>query len=176
MTINLDTGSIQQNTSPRPDLGVAIRAGILHETDDTSPAENIVYPSEHRQLLIVEPKTILVVTGYNLEDTTTVVFRKVLRSCGVPIHGTGGCCPNLTVSHSIRLHSTELPCWKLNRCLPIFIIKTPGSYEVDVLGDNINVVITAMAFPMQEVNDICQCDCSVPLSDGAAANNPLSTK
>lgn len=173
MTINLNTGSVQVPRKPHLGLGVAKAVGALTEYNDTTPAETVVYPSEHRQLLIVEPMTMLVVTGYNLDDITSVIFRKVLRSHGVPVQGTAGCCPTMTISHSIRLHSTELPCWKLNRCLPVFVVKTPGCYEIDVTGDNANVVVTAMAFPMQEVNDFSPCDCQTLTPEEPVPTEPI---
>lgn len=105
----------------------------------------------------------VIITGYNLDDDTHVSLRKVLRSKGVPIQGSSGCCPTLTVLNAIRLHSVELPCWKLNKCAPVFVLKTPGSYEIDVVGNNADVVVTAMMYAMQEVNDfsLCGCDCGV---------------
>lgn len=160
MTINLDTGSIQGGLVPHPSLGVVQVTGNLIETDDTTPSETIVYPSEHRQLLVVEPASILVVTGYNLGTNSKVLFRKTLRSQGIPISGTASCCPTMTVAHAVRLHSTEIPCWSLEQGRPIFVIKTPGCYELDVIGDNIEVVVTAMTFPAQEVNDFSKCSCN----------------
>lgn len=163
MVINVNTGSIVNKCEPNLGLAVANSIGNLIERDDTTPTDTVIYPSNHRPLLIVEPETMAVVTGYNLVDGTHVSFRKVLRSKGVPIQGGSGCCPTLTVLNAVRLHSVELPCWKLNKCLPVFIIKTPGSYEIDVVGNNADVVVTAMMFSMQEVNDfsMCGCDCGV---------------
>lgn len=153
MNINLDTGL----TSPHN-----ISGDVSNEYNDTTPSEFIAFPSSERRLLIVEPKVMLVVTGYNLNSATKISFRKVLRSNGVPAQGTSGCCPSVSVAHSVRLHSVELPCWELNKNNPIFVIKTPGSYEFDVVGDPADVVVTAVAFPIQEVNDI---KCSPRLSE-----------
>lgn len=167
MTINLNTGSVQTPSPQYLESGMTYDGGVLTEYNDTTASEAVVYPSEHRKLLVVEPKTMIVVTGYNLDSNTTVKFRKVLRSNGVPIQGTGGCCPTMTISHSIRLYSTELPCWVLDNSCPIFVIKTPGCYELDVNGDAIDVVVTAMSFPMQEVNECRQIMNKTTTSDGA---------
>lgn len=156
MTINIDTGSIQV---PRHSSRNNVFVGTVTEYNDTTPSEAVVFPSNDRRLLLVEPNTMLVVTGYNINDTTKISFRKVLRSNGIPAQGTSNCCPSITIAHSIRLHSVELPCWVLDKCNPIFIIKTPGSYEIDVIGDYADVVVTAMAFPMQEVNKFDGCNC-----------------
>lgn len=87
---------------------------------------------------------------------------KILRSHGVPAQGSNGCCPTITIGHSVRLHSVELPCWVLDRCNPIFIVKTPGNYEIDVIGASADVVVTAMSFETQEVNDFGGCNCMTP--------------
>lgn len=161
MTINLDTGSVQVPRHPSRNHGLGKSfVGTVTEYNDTTPSEAVVFPSTDRRLLLVEPNTMLVVTGYNLNDTTKVSFRKVLRSNGIPAQGTADCCPSITIAHSIRLHSVELPCWALDKCNPIFIVKTPGSYEIDVVGEYADVVVTAMSFPMQEVNDFGGCYCS----------------
>lgn len=160
MTINLNTGSVQVPRSPSRPHGLGnLVVGTLTEFNDTTPAEAVVFPSTDRRLLLVEPNTMLVVTGYNLNSNTKIVFRKVLRSNGIPAQGTADCCPSITIANSIRLHSVELPCWRLDRCNPVFIIKTPGSYEIDVIGDYADVVVTAMMFAMQEVNEFNNCEC-----------------
>lgn len=161
MTINLDTGSVQVPRHPSRNHGLGKSfMGTVTEYNDTTPSETVVFPSTDRRLLLVEPNTMLVVTGYNFNNTTKVSFRKVLRSNGIPAQGTADCCPSITIAHSIRLHSVELPCWVLDKCNPIFVIKTPGSYEIDVVGGYADVVVTAMAFPMQEVNKFDGCECS----------------
>ena len=160
MTINLDTGSVQVPRHPSRNHGLGKSfVGTVTEFNDTTPAEAVVFPSTDRRLLLVEPNTMMVVTGYNLNDTTKVSFRKVLRSNGIPAQGTADCCPSITITHSIRLHSVELPCWVVNKCNPIFVVKTPCSYEIDVICDYADVVVTAMAFPMQEVNTFTGCEC-----------------
>lgn len=155
--INLDTGSIQVPTSTQTGVGGFV--GKVSEFNDTTPSEMVVFPSKERRILVVEPNTMAVVTGYNLDTNTKVVFRKILRSNGVPAQGSAGCCPSVTIAHSVRLHSVELPCWRLDKCSPVFVVKTPGSYELDVTGSYADVVVTAMAFPMQEVNEFSNCNC-----------------
>jgi len=173
MTINLDTGSVQVPRHPSHNHGLGKSfVGTVTEYNDTTPSEAVVFPSTDRRLLLVEPNTMLVVTGYNFNDTTKVSFRKVLRSNGIPAQGTADCCPSITIAHSIRLHSVELPCWVLDKCNPIFIIKTPGSYEIDVVGEYADVVVTAMAFPMQEVNDFAGCYCK-PVTEQPIIEQPL---
>lgn len=160
MTIKLNTGSVQAPRQPSHNYGLGKSfMGTLTEYNDTTPSETVVFPSTNRRLLLVEPNTMLVVTGYNLNATTKVSFRKVLRSNGIPAQGTADCCPSVTLAHSIRLHSVELPYWVLDKSNPIFIMKTPGSYELDVVGEYADVVVTATAFPMQEVNDFVCCHC-----------------
>ena len=155
MTINLNTGSAQVPKAPHSYPNVGQTAFKTEEYNDTTPAEMVVFPSEHRRILVVEPKTMLVVTGYNLDNQTKVSFRKILRSNGVPAQGSNGCCPTITVGHATRLHSVPILCWQLTPNNPIFIIKTPGTYEIDVLGISADVVVTAMSFPIQEVNCFC---------------------
>lgn len=162
MSINLNTGSVQVPKAPHSYPNTGQTAFKKEEYTNTTPAEMVVFPSEHRRILVVEPKTMLVVTGYNLDNQTKVSFRKILRSNGVPAQGSNGCCPTITVGHSVRLHSVELPCWILNNCNPVFIVKTPGNYEIDVIGASADVVVTAMQFDMQEVNDFGGCDCMTP--------------
>lgn len=160
MTIKLNTGSVQVPRSTGPSYGFNNRfAGTVTEFNDTTPAETVIFPSADRRLLLVEPNMMLVVTGYNLNDSTKVVFRKVLRSNGIPAQGTAECCPSVIIAHSIRLHSVDMPCWRLDKCNPVFVIKTPGSYEVDVIGDYVDVVVTAMTFSTQEVNEFNTCVC-----------------
>lgn len=160
MTINLDTGSVQVQKAQHSYLNVGNTAFKAEEYNDTTPAEMVVFPSENRRILVVEPKTMLIVTGYNLDNQTKISFRKILRSHGVPTQGSNGCCPTITVGRSVRLHSVELPCWVLNRCNPVFIIKTPGNYEIDVVGKSADVVVTAMSFETQDVNTFGGCTCT----------------
>ena len=156
MTINLDTGSVQVPRHPSRNHGLGKSfVGTVTEFNDTTPAEAVVFPSPNRRLLLIEPNTMMVVTGYNMNDNTRVVFRKVLRSNGIPAQSTADCCPSVVIAHSVRLYSVEIPCWKLSKECPMFVIKTPGSYEIDVVGEYADVVVTAMAFPMQEVNTLC---------------------
>lgn len=152
MTINLNTGSVQVPKAPHSYPNTGHTAFKTEEYNDTTPAEMVVFPSEHRRILVVEPKTMLVVTGYNLDSQTKVSFRKILRSNGVPAQGSNGCCPTITVGHSVRLHSVELPCWYINQDNPIFVVQTPGNYELDVIGSSADVVVTAMSFEQQEIN------------------------
>lgn len=152
MTINLNTGSVQVPKAPHSYPNTGQTAFKKEEYNDTTPAEMVVFPSEHRRILVVEPKTMLVVTGYNLDSQTKVSFRKILRSNGVPAQGSNGCCPTITVGHSVRLHSVELPCWYINQDNPIFVVQTPGNYELDVIGSSAGVVVTAMSFEQQEIN------------------------
>lgn len=152
MSINLNTGSVQVPKAPHSYPNTGQIAFKTEEYTDTTPAETVVFPSEHRRILVVEPKTMLVVTGYNLDTQTKVSFRKILRSNGVPAQGSNGCCPTITIGHSVRLHSVELPCWYINQDNPIFVIQTPGNYELDVIGSSADVVVTAMSFEQQEIN------------------------
>lgn len=157
MPINLDTGSMHIMKLPDREDGLGSFVGKITEFNDTTPAETVVFPSENRRILVVNPKQMLVVTGYNLSDNTRVVFRKILRSNGIPAQGSVGCCSSFTIAHSIRLHSVDLPCWVLDKCSPIFVIKTPGNYELDVIGVSADVVVTAMGYELQEVNDFDKC-------------------
>lgn len=152
MTINLNTGSVQVPKAPHSYPNTGQTAFKKEEYNDTTPAEMVVFPSEHRRILVVEPKTMLVVTGYNLDSQTKVSFRKILRSNGVPAQGSNGCCPTITIGHSVRLHSVELPCWYINKDNPIFVVQTPGNYELDVIGSSADVVATAMSFEQQPIN------------------------
>ena len=152
MSINLNTGSVQVPKAPHSYPNTGQTAFKKEEYTDTTPAEMVVFPSEHRRILVVEPKTMLIVTGYNLDDQTKVSFRKILRSNGVPAQGSNGCCPTITIGHSVRLHSVELPCWYINKDNPIFVVQTPGNYELDVIGSSADVVVTAMSFEQQPIN------------------------
>lgn len=156
--ISLDTGSIQLAAGAKP-IGVSGVVGKVSELDDKTPSEMVVFPREVRPILVVDPGTMLIVTGYNLDANTFVVFRKILRSNGIPAQGTSSCCPTVTISHSVRLQSSTLKCWKLDQCNPVFVVKTPGSYELDVEGSSADVVVTAVSYPMQEVNDFTKCHC-----------------
>ena len=127
--------------------------GLVTEFDDRTPSEYVVYPSNIRQLIVIEPNTMAIVTAYNLEYNTEVHFRKILRSNGIPAQGGSACCDDITVGNSVRLHSVEIPSWKITNSHPIFVLKTPGAYEVDVLNNNDDVVITMRMFPMQDIND-----------------------
>lgn len=163
MTIKLDTGSIQVPRDHSTSLGFTRPlSGTIIEYNDTTPAETVVFPSKDRRMLRVFPNTITVVTGYNLIKETKVSFSKVLLSNGIPAQGTAACCPEITAAHTIALHRVELPCWVLDTCNPVFIIKTPGDYYIDVFGQDREVVITAMPFPMQDVNDFGNCKCIEP--------------
>lgn len=155
MSINLDTGSIQIPKTPHSYPKVGLTAFKQEEYNDTTPAEMVVFPSDRRRILVVEPKTMLIVTGYNLDDQTKVSFRKILRSNGVPAQSSNGCCPTITVGHSVRLHSVQLPNWYVSKDSPIFVVQTPGNYELDVIGSSADVVVTAMSFEQQTVNGIC---------------------
>lgn len=159
MPINLNTGSIQVPKVSHTHANAGMVAAKFVEYNDTTPSEMMVFPSEHRRILVVEPKTMLIVTGYNLDNETKVSFRKILRSNGVPAQGANGCCPTITIGHSIRLHSVELPCWTLDNCSPVFIVKTPGTYEIDVIGASADVAVTAMRFDIQDVNEFGSCAC-----------------
>jgi hypothetical protein len=127
--------------------------GLVTEFDDVTPSEYVVYPSNVRQLIVIEPNTMAIVTAYNLENDMEVRFRKILRSNGVPAQGSSTCCGDITVGNSIKLHSVEIPSWKITNAHPIFVLKTPGAYEVDMTDNNDGVVITMRIFPMQDVND-----------------------
>lgn len=153
--MSIDTGIVQV-----PNVNRHGFIGNITEYNDTTPSELVVFPSETRQILVVEPKTMLVITGYNLLNDTVVKFKKILRSNGIPAQGSAGCCPKITIAHSIRLHSAEIGCWKLDTCNPVFVIKTPGSYELEVVGHALDIIVTAMRFDLQEVNDFGHCnDC-----------------
>lgn len=158
VSINLNTGSVQVPKALHPYPNVGHTAFKTEEFIDTTPAEMVVYPSEHRRIIVVEPKTMLIVTGYNLDEHTHVSFRKILRSNGVPAQGSNGCCPTITIGHATRLYGVEIPCWVLDKRNPIFIVKTPGNYEIDVIGVSADVVVTAMSFEIQEVNDFVCCE------------------
>lgn len=154
MSINLNTGSVQVPKAPYsyPNTGQAVFK--KEEYSDSTPSEMVVFPSEHRRLLVVEPKTMLIVTGYNLDNVSKISFRKVLRSNGVPAHGSNGCCPTITIGHAVRLYSVELPKWDIDKDNPIFVVQTPGNYELDVIGSSADVVVTAMRFEQQPINSM----------------------
>lgn len=152
MPINLDTGIVQvPRHTNQANVGYGVH-GRITEYNDTTPSEFVFFPTDTRQVLLVEPKQMVIVTGYNLTDDTKVTFRKVLRSNGIPAQGTADCCPSVTVAHTIRLHSVTLPCWRLDRCNPVFVIKTPAAYEIDVEGNTVDVVLTAVTHELQDIN------------------------
>lgn len=154
MAINIDTGTVQVTYTPNRQVNTGLPAnGVVTEFNDITPSELIVFPSEVRQMLRVEPGMMVILTAYNLQKDTQVSFRKVLRSNGIPATGDSGCCPTVTMAHSISLHSAEIACWKMSFDCPVFILKTPGNYEIDVLGPSADVVITANTIAMQPVND-----------------------
>lgn len=156
MNSNLNTGIVPTHNR-NLNKSVSGVVGIVTEYDDKTPSEDIIFPSRERRILLVEPKTMLVVTGYNISSDTSVIFRKVLRSNGIPAQGSSDCCcPSIIIANSIRLHSVIMNTWKLNKNNPVFIIKTPGSYEIDVVGDYADVVVSAMSFPMQPVNEFLE--------------------
>ena len=160
MTIKINTGSIHVPPTPQVYPSAGATAFKKEEFTDTTPSEMVVFPSEQRRLIVVEPNTMIILTGYNLDDQTKVAFRKVLRSNGVPAHGSNGCCPTITVGNATRLHSVDVPCWAITHCNPIFILQTPGNYELDVIGSSADVVVTARAFPIQPVNEFGTCKCT----------------
>lgn len=159
--IKLDTGKAFTPVVEHRDGAIPVGyTGEVIAYDDTTPSEQVVYPSHNRRLLLVEPGQMTVVTAYNLRGDDRIVFSKILRSNGMPAWGTPECCPVITIARSIRLHAVELPCWLLDRCNPVFVLKTPGAYEVDARGDDIiDVVVTATSFPLQEVNTFGACQC-----------------
>lgn len=160
MSIKLDTGIIQPPRHPQHGHSSGLRAfGAIDSFNDTTPSELVVFPAEARRVLLVEPQTMLVLTAYNLAADGRVAIRKVLRSNGVPLQGDTGCCPYFTVGHTISLHSVEIPCWRLDKCNPVFVLHLPGAYEIDVMGANIDVLVTATAHPLQPYNPLPPCDC-----------------
>ena len=159
MSINLNTGSVQVPIAPHSYPNMGKTAFKKEEYTDNTPSETTIFPSEHRRILVVEAHKMTIITGYNLDAETKITFRKILRSSGVPAHGSNGCCPVVTVGHATRLHSVEIPCWTITKDAPIFILKTPGSYELDVIGTSIDVVATAMTFDIQDVNELSCCLC-----------------
>lgn len=153
MTININTGCVQTHKPTGVLCGLENHfIGKVTEFDDTTPSELVVFPSNERTLLNVEPNTMVVVTGYNIDDETVVSFYKVLRSNGIPMYKGGGCCSYATVANTISLYRVNIPSWKLSKDAPLFVIKTPGNYEIDVTGSAIDVVVTAVSFKLQETN------------------------
>jgi len=152
-------------TLPAHDTGLSHDFhGRVVEFNDNVPEERVIFPvpEKYSPLLVNDPQTMFVVTGYDLTDNTEVGFYKISRSAGVPVQGDGGCCPQVRIGRGVTLRRVLLPCRKLDRCHPVFVIKTPGIYEVVVSGDTADVQLTAMRFPMQEVNSFAQvapCDC-----------------
>lgn len=159
MTINIKTGKLQNLTTQAPAHLGNVPVARVTEYDDTTPAEMVVFPREGRALLRVEPGVMFVVTGYNLRGETKVVFNKVLRSAGFPALGDSNCCPHITVAKAVKLHEVRIPCWIIDECNPIFVLYTPGLYEVDVEGQAAEVVVTAVASPLQPVNAFGDCRC-----------------
>lgn len=157
MTISIDTGIM---VTPTQDSLALTQSSNVVSYNDNTPSENIVFPNSKRSLILVEPSTIHVVTAYNLDKETKVKFRKVLRSGGVPASGSNGCCPSITYGNAVRLYSVDVPCWVIDKCNPVFVLFTPGSYEIDVVGNSADVVVTSMQFPYQRVNEFSKCSCA----------------
>lgn len=159
MSVKLNTGTIQTAKIPR-DYGGTGRVHVkAEEYIDTTPSELVIFPTESPPLLLVEPKKMVVLTSYNLDKSAKVTLHKILKSNGIPAQGTNGCCPTVTEGLSTRLQSVELPCWFMDWCNPIFVLKTPGNYSIRVEGSSIDVVVTAMYFDNQEVNTFGGCNC-----------------
>lgn len=159
MPPNLKTGKSQVSSATSEGLGLpGDFRGRVHEYNDTNPVENVVYPyaMQKQALLVVQPGQQMVLTCYAEYDTTKVEIYKVMPSQGVPVQGSGGCCPVVTIGRSIILRRAKLECWRLDKCNPVFVIKTPGYYEVEVSGDTSETTVTAVVTPLQEVNVFAQ--------------------
>lgn len=159
MPPKLSTGKLQvpSRSSEHTGLPGDFR-GVVREYNDNQPLDNVVYPygEKERALLVIQPGQQMILTGYDLQGDTHVAISKVLVSKGVPAQGTTGCCPVITIGRSVRLRKVVMPCWKLDRCNPVFVIKTPGYYEIDVVGDTSEALVTAVSSPLQEVNVFAQ--------------------
>ena len=156
MSIKLNTGYV---LSPRsfPERDGAVPDGYTGDivfSNDTTPSERVVYPTKDRPLIMVEPGTMTVVTAYDLHPDDHVTFLKILRSNGIPAHGTPACCPVIFIARSVRLRSARMDCWRITSKCPVFVLKTPGAYDIEIVGDkSAEAMITATSFQMQEIND-----------------------
>lgn len=159
MGIDVNTGIVTGNT---------VSSCAVRSFDDTNPIENVIYPTDEERYITVNAGEMVVFTAYNVPNQFVpsgtdgeakiagVYFRKVLRSAGVPPHGTSDCCPDVTVGRSIKLQSVDIPCWAITACNPIFALYTVGTYEIYVVGDTGDITVTAEKIPMQDINEMCQ--------------------
>lgn len=157
MPIKLNTGvAYVPATPPRRDINIPEGyAGEVVYTNDTTPSERVIYPVVDRPLLLVEPGQMTVVTAYDLHPSDYVVFHKILRSNGVPSYGTPSCCPVIFIARSVRLRSVRMDCWRISADCPVFVLRTPGAYDIEIVGGrSAEAMITATSFPMQDINKL----------------------
>lgn len=146
------------------DVGVANIAdrvgsgGMVLEVDDLEPAERVLYPSVDKPLLVIPAGSMCIITAYNLAYNEIVKIHRVLRTNGIPEHAESGCCPKRFVGNSVTLRSVYTG-WDLKFEKPIFIVKTPGNYEIELFTDvpvagveDNNALVTAVTYPLQPVN------------------------
>lgn len=143
------------------EVGSEVRVAVRDNTglvtpnlDTTLLAEPYIYPSKERQTISVPPNSIKVLTGYNIEGTTVNIY-KVLLSTGKPERAEPGCCGKwFTAEPTKVLHRALMTNWILDDSNPVFVIKTPGVYEVELEGPNGNSIITMQGYAAQDVNPI----------------------
>lgn len=154
MSIKLNTGTIYTPVVSERDGNIPVGyVGEVIYSNDNTPSERVIYPTKDRPLVLVEPQQMVVVTAYDLHPDDHVVFHKILRSNGIPAIGTPACCPVIYIARSVRLRSVRMDCWRLTPACPVFVLKTPGAYDIEIVGEkSAEAMITATNFPMQEIN------------------------
>lgn len=129
--MKIDTGLYVDASEPMERTGpIAVAGASVEEVDDDTPSELVVLPAKTKKLIVVEPGMMAVLTAYGLEHGWVQLY-KVLRSNGIPSTGTADCCPSVSSARSIVLRSVKIPCWRMDVYNPIFIVKVPGSYELE---------------------------------------------
>lgn len=156
MPVKLNTGRVHTPAvTPRDGNIPDGYVGRVVYSNDTSPSERVVYPVKDKALILAEPGEMTVITAYDLHPDDYVTFFKILRSSGLPAFGTPDCCPVIFISRSIVLRRALMDCWRVTSACPVFVLKTPGAYEVEIVGEkSAEAMITATSFKIQDINQI----------------------
>lgn len=161
MSVHITTGLTHVPTKPAVSNTFTSR---VSQYNDLTPSEPILFPSEDPKIIVLEPNRMAILTAYKLQPGVEIPIYKVLRSNGIPASTSGvpsnTCCVSVSMGNTVRLESVPIPCWKLSSASPVFVIKTPGSYEIETSFLPPDVVVTMEVFPIQEVNEFCLCPCS----------------
>lgn len=143
-------------------LSTTIREPIRierHNGVDTTPVDTVVFPSDKRRILEVNPNQVLIITAYGLSAGDIVTVSKVLRSGGTDAYSTGGCCDVIEGTQSVILAEVEIPCWTMVQGSPITVIRLVGAYTIDVDGEaEQDVRVTAQIIKMQDLTSGNICD------------------